>query len=599
MLSPPRVDGYAPIRDYAAIGDGQTVALLAADGAVDWWCVPRIDSPSVFGALLDAAHGGSFRLLPASPFKVERRYLPGTNVLEATFTTDRGVVRTTDAMNLETGAPLPWRELARRVEGVSGTVDMTWQIQPRFDYARRHGHIERWHDAALATAGDDAIGIFAWDAGIIDISEDTVAGEFTTTPGSRSLLALAAARSQPRPYLRRDEVELRLESTCDTWSRWAQGIRYDGRWRDAVVRSALALQLLVDSTTGAIIAAPTTSLPERIGGPRNYDYRYMWVRDSSFTLDAFIDLNLHAHAHASFAWLLDATAHTHPRLQPIYRGDGAARLPSGQLDLHGYRGSQPVHLGNSAGSQRQLGNYGDLLETAWRYVREGHRLHTDAGVRIADIADLICEIWTNDDNGIWELPGEKRPYTISKMGCWVTLDRTIKLVDADQVPARHMDRWHAERAAVHDFVEQHCWSEEHGAYAAYAGGHELDAATLLAARTGFADPAGPRMAGTIAAIRRELGHGPFIYRYSGMQTQEGAFVACSFWLVEALALARRLDEAADVMDAVVAATNDVGLFSEEMDPASGDMLGNFPQGLSHLALINAAVHIAQASSPHP
>ena len=583
-----RADGYTPIRGYAAIGDGRTAALVAVDGSIDWLCLPRFDSPSVFGALLDASNGGRFRLSPAIPFDAARRYLPGTNVLETTFTTDEGVVRVTDALNLETGGLLPWRELARRVEGLSGSVPMHWRIEPRFGYGGRKISLDPWDGAALATSGPDALAVFAWDAGKAQIADDAVGGRFETDAGSRSLLACAAVHGQPRVYLRRYEVEQRLDSTCRTWRQWAEGIRYGGPWRDAVARSALTLQLLVDSASGAIVAAPTTSLPERIGGSRNYDYRFMWIRDSSFALDAFLRVGLRAHAHASFTWLLHATEHTHPRLQPIYRISGEARLQEEQLPLHGYRGSGPVKVGNSAADQLQLGNYGDLLETTWLYVREGHRLDPETGARIADIADLVCEVWHNDDTGIWELSGKQRPYTISKMACWLALDRTCRLVHAQQVPDRHIERWQEEMAAIRTFIDRKCWSEEKCSYTVYAGSDELDASTLLAARIGFIDPTGERMNGTIAAVRRELGHGPLLYRYTGMQDKEGAFLACSFWMVEALALAGRLEEAADLMDDLVACANDVGLYSEEMDPDSGEMLGNFPQGLTHLALVNAA-----------
>ena len=469
-----RTDGYAGIRDYAAVGDGRTVALIAADGSVDWWCAPRFDSASVFAGILDASNGGRFALAPATPYEVQRRYLPETNVLETTFTTADGVVRVTDALNLETGATLPWRELARRVEGVSGSVPMQWHVQPRFGYGQRPTTLQRWDDAAVAVSDDDAMAIFAWDAGEPVISSGAVHGRFTTDAGTRSLLALAAVHAGPRVYLRRREVEQRLDSTASTWTQWAQGIRHDGPWRDAVVRSALALQLLMVSASGAIVAAPTTSLPEHVGGSRNYDYRYMWVRDSSFALDAFLRIGLRAHAHASLTWLLHATAHTSPRLQPIYGIEGEPRVPDGTLPLHGYRGSDPVRVGNSSASQIQLGNYGDLLETTWLYVRDGHRLDPETGARMADIADLVCDIWHNDDGGIWELSSKQRPYTISKMACWAALDRTCKLVDAHQLPDRHTGRWRTEAAAIRAYIENNCWSQRKHSYTFHGGADLLD-----------------------------------------------------------------------------------------------------------------------------
>lgn len=583
-----RTNGYAPIRDYAAVGDGRTVALIARDGSVDWMCTPTFDGPSVFGALLDSARGGRFVLTPDDAYTAERRYVPGTNVLETTYRTEGGRVKVTDALTLAHGGVLPWRELARRVEGLSGSVRLRWRVEPRFDYGRAETTLERFREAVLATADKDALAFQAWGAGELQLTDDAVSGAFTLSEGERALLVAALTHDEPRVLPRRGHVEERLDATCETWRQRHEEIRYDGRWEQAARRSGLVLELLQDAATGAMLAAPTMSLPERIGGQSNFDYRYMWVRDSSFALDAFIQLGLRSQAHASFAWLLKATAHTHPRLQPMYTIDGSPRLPNAQLDLDGYRGSRPVHVGNGAAGQLQLGNFGDLLDTTWLYVEDGHKLDWQSSVRIAEIADLVCEIWQHDDSGIWELKGSQRPYTISKMACWLALDRTLTLAEHEQVPGDHAERWRHERDRIHDYIETACFSERRGSYTMAGDDPEdLDASTLLAARIGYAET-GERLNGTIDAVREELGEGPLLYRYSGMQNQEGAFVACSFWLVEALSLAGRLDEAADVMDQMLELANDVGLYSEEIDPATGAFLGNLPQGLSHLALVNAA-----------
>jgi GH15 family glucan-1,4-alpha-glucosidase len=334
-------------------------------------------------------------------------------------------------------------------------------------------------------------------------------------------------------------------------------------------------------------AAPTTSLPEKIGGDRNWDYRFAWVRDSSFALDALLRIGRFELVHSSLRWLLDAVERTHPRLNVLYDLDGGVPDSCVELPLPGYRGARPVRAGNAASSQIQLGCYGDLLETVWLYVQDGNELGPEVAQRIAEVASFVCRIWVKYDSGIWELD-DLQQYTTSKMGCWVALDRALKLAERGVIPNGDAGAWRRERDRIRDFVEERCWSHTRRSYTFYAGTDGLDASVLLAARTGFADPKGERMAGTIEAIRRELAEGPFVHRYTGAQEQEGAFLACSFWLVQALARAGRVDEATELMDQAVELSNDVGLFSEQIDPRSRELLGNFPQALSHLALIDAA-----------
>ena len=377
-----------------------------------------------------------------------------------------------------------------------------------------------------------------------------------------------------------------------SWQDWAQQVTYDGPWRSAVLRSALALKLLLHSSTGAIAAAPTTSLPERVGGDKNWDYRYMWVRDSSFTLDALISLGLQEEVQAAVSWLIAALERTAPQLRVFYKLDGQVPDEQHELDLPGYRGSRPVRSGNAAADQIQLGTFGDLFDTVWRYVEHGHVIDPHTGRLLADLADRCCDLWRSEDSGIWELPDDQH-YTVSKMGCWAALDRAVKLSDAGMVPTGHPHRWVAERAAVRAWVDEHCWSASKRSYTFYAGTDDLDAATLLAGRSGF--DRGERLAGTVAAVRDELGAGPYLYRYTGMDKEEGAFLACSFWLADALAVLGRPQEAREVIDGTLGAANDVGLLAEMVDPATGDLLGNFPQGLSHLALVNAADAYARAA----
>jgi GH15 family glucan-1,4-alpha-glucosidase len=342
----------------------------------------------------------------------------------------------------------------------------------------------------------------------------------------------------------------------------------------------------------AIAAAATTSLPERVGGSKNWDYRYAWVRDSSFTLDALINLRLHEEVHGAVSWLLSAIRDNGGDLHVFYTLDGSVANQESQLDIPGWRGSQPVRSGNSASGQTQLGTYGDLFDTISRYCAEGHLIDPATGRMLADLADRCCDQWRTRDSGIWELKAREH-YTISKIGCWVALDRAVHLAEARQIPALHFERWRAGAAEIRNWANSHCWSDAKSAYTFYAGTDDLDAAVLLAGRTGF--ERGPRLASTIEAITTELGRGPLLYRYSGMDKEEGAFVACSFWMVDALVHTGQTDRARQLMDDTVSLTNDVGLLSEQIEPETGAFLGNTPQGLSHLALINAAFALQRAS----
>ncbi len=588
---PSRIDGFAPIRDYAAIGDGRTIALVALDGSIDWLPIPSLDSPTVFAALLDARRGGAFALAPVEPFVAERRYLPRTNVLQTTFTTASGVVRVTDAMIGSSAGLPPMRELARRVEGVAGVVEMRWQVTPRFANATARPRIGVRCGVPVADARSDAIAVRCFGVGDPRVEADRVWGAFPVAVGERALLSLAIAHQEPLVLAAREEIERRFDATIDGWRRWAGDRTAGGPWGDAVARSALALELLVHAPSGAVAAAATTSLPEVVGGGRNWDYRFCWVRDSAFTLDALLHLGCAPEADAFFWWLMHASQLTHPRLQVLYRLDGGADAPERTLDLDGYRGSGPVRVGNGAVEQLQLDIYGDLLETAWTYARAGNRIDADIGRRLAGAADHVTRAWSLPDAGIWEVRSGPRHHTHSKMMSWVALDRAIRLAEREAIPGAHVTTWSRTRAEVEAFVTSACWSDERGALVRSAGTDELDAALLLAPHFGFGGT-DARIVRTVDAIRRELGHGPFVYRYSGedgLEGREGAFLACSFWLVEALARTGRADEAAALMDELLAMANDVGLYAEEIDPETGEFLGNFPQGLTHLALIEAAV----------
>ncbi|HLJ07037.1 MAG TPA: glycoside hydrolase family 15 protein, partial [Acidimicrobiia bacterium] len=357
---------------------------------------------------------------------------------------------------------------------------------------------------------------------------------------------------------------------------------------------------LFSAPSGAVAAAATTSLPEGIGGVRNWDYRFCWVRDSAFILNALLQLGFSTEVDAFFWWLMQASQLTHPRLQVLYRLNGGASAIERTVAFEGYRGSTPVRVGNAAADQVQLDVYGDLFETAWLYARSGRQIDRDIGRRLEAMANLVCDLWTRPDSGIWEVRSQPLHFTQSKMMCWVALDRALRLAEAGQIPTRHVRRWEAEAAAVRAFVDERCWSEAQGSYVRSAGADGLDASLLLGVLFGFVEPRSHRARGTIDAVRRELGHGPFLYRYSGddgLTGGEGAFLTCSFWLVDALARSGQVGEATELMEELLGLANDVGLYAEEIDPATGEFLGNFPQGLTHLALVNAAVAVGEERRP--
>jgi GH15 family glucan-1,4-alpha-glucosidase len=589
--------GYAPIREYAAIGDGRTVALVARDGSIDWLPLPDLDSPSVFGAILDPIEGGRFALEPDVPYEATRRYVPYTNVIETTFRTAEGVVRVTDALLFHGSGLAPLRELVRLVEGVAGSTPMRWSVEPRFGYGASPTSIAGRDGVAVASAGADAIAIRSFDAGELDVRRDRISGRADVGPGSTALLSMSATRAEPLVLPGRDEILTRLDETRDAWRRWVEARTYDGPFRDAVLRSGLALKLLVYAPSAAIAGAATTSLPEEIGGVRNWDYRYSWIRDSAFTLGAFLALGYPIEAEAYFWWLMNASQLTEPRLQVLYQLDGNPRAWERTLELKGYRGSRPVRAGNAAVEQTQLDIYGALLQCAWLYASEGKVLDRDVANRLARIADMVAEIWMTPDSGIWEVRSDPTHFTQSKMMCWVALDRAIALGAVDRIPSGHVDRWTRERDAIGRFVEERCWSDRLGSYTRAAGSEELDASVLHASLYGYADPAGPRMLGTLDAIDRELRDGPFVMRYAGsdgLPGSEGAFLTCSFWFAEALARAGRVEKAVELVEQLVGMANDVGLYAEEIEPRDGSFLGNFPQALPHLALIGAASVVAEA-----
>lgn len=590
-LVPTRRDGgFMALRHYAAIGDGRSVALVGSDGCIDWLALPTMDAPPLFAALLDPADGGQVRLAPSQVTHVERRYVEATNVLQTTFHTPTGVVRVTDGLNVGDSGRLPWSELARRVEGLSGEVEMRWEVAP----GRRLGRDQPWATtrggAVLLQVDDQTLALVAGGIGEPRCDGRRVTGTFVARTGSDHLLGLTSVDGEPVTVPDPADIAGRLRGTVESWQRWCGQIGYRGRWREPVLRSALVLKSLIDARSGAIVAAPTTSLPEAIGGDRNFDYRFAWIRDMSFVIEALDRLALVEETHGCLSWLLATVRATAPDLHVFYALDSSVPHGEQQLPVPGYRHSRPVRAGNGAATQTQLGTFGDLLGATWRYVQRGNVLDDRTAALAALCADRVCDLWRSADAGLWELP-DRHHYTSSKIGCWAALDRVCMLVDAGQLQPTHLDRWTMERDAIVDWVRTNCWSERKQAYTMHEHTDHLDAAVLLAARTGF--DRGERLASTVDAVRAELARGPLLYRYSGMADREGAFLVCSFWLVEALAHTGRVQEASALLDELVVLANDVGLFSEEMDPHSGELLGNFPMGLPHLGLVNAAIAVEE------
>ena len=589
--------GYRSLRDYAVIGDGRTAALVALDGSIEWLCLPNFDSPSTFGAILDPVRGGAFHLRPSVPFTSSRRYLPGSNLLETTFTTAHGRVRLIDAITIPDAALAPLRELARVVEGVDGSVPMEWSASPRFGYGVSSGTCGWRGHVPVATCGRDAIALMSWDAGTPSWKNGAVGSAWTVDKAQRSIVALVATFGEPMIFPARSAVESRLAATECFWTGWSSARTYNGPFKDAVVRSALALKLMIFAPTGASVAAPTTSLPEEIGGIRNWDYRFCWIRDSAFLIDALLRLGCRAEAQALFWWFMQATALTAPRLQVLYRLDGGTNAAERSLPLAGYRGSRPVRIGNGAVEQRQLDLYGDLLETIWLYAEGKSRLDADTGVRVAEMADYVCRVWREADAGIWEVRDQPRHFTHSKVMCWVALDRAIRLAGEGDVPRTRVPRWKREAAAIQSFVESQCWSEAKQSYVQYAGSDVLDASLLMLSLMGYGGAGNARVCATVDAIAKDLRKGPFVYRYlntDGLPGSEGCFLNCSFWLAGALARSGRVADARALMTDLLARANDVGLYAEEIEPGTDAFLGNFPQALVHLSLIDAALAIGEA-----
>ncbi len=588
-IKPERRDGVLPLELYGALGDGRSVALLGADGAIDWLCLPSLDSVPFLDRLVAGPSGGRFAITPSGPFTVERAYREDSNVLEQIFSTASGRVRVTSSLNSGISGRLPWTELAQRIEGLEGEM----QLDVELLLGRRRQRTTPWRETSPngdVVHVDGLLCAFRASADVRRIVEadDRLVATVQTGHGSRSIVALLASDDEPLILPPLATIDARIDRSDQAWREWANNLDVERPYTAVLRRSALALKLLLFSPTGAIAAAATNGLPERIGGAKNYDYRYSWIRDAAYTIKAFLRVGAVEEAKAAFSWMT-ATIERHDGLHIMYSLDGNLAPDQEEVDVPGYRGSTPVLHGNLARKQLQLGVYGDILETAALFVEQGHVLDLVTRRLLADLADECADQWGRKDAGIWELEQQEH-YTMSKLGCWTALDRAMRLATAGQIDARRCERWRRQRDHIRDWVDAHCWSESRQAYTMYAGTEKLDAALLLATRFGFERT--DRLAATREAIRSELSAGPLLYRYSGMQAEEGGFLACSFWLVEAYALLGDVTTAKAQLDLLLAFTgNNLGLLNEQQDPSSGAMLGNMPQALSHLALIHAVLSL--------
>ncbi len=592
-----------PISAYGLIGDMRTAALVGLDGAIDWCCLPRFDSGSVFGALLDPERGGTFSIRPAGAWTSTQRYLPRTNVIETTFTADGGgVVTVTDFMPVsEEGRPRGQQpEIHRRVRCTRGRARMRIVFMPRFEYAARTTRLEILNAGVFASDRTDQVLTlasaqpFQWA-----IAQSAAVTEFDIERGDERWLVLRYDDDDIHP-VDRYESALKLEVTEAFWQRWSAGVKYGGPWRTMVKRSALVLKLLTHVETGAIIAAPTTSVPEAIGGSRNWDYRFVWLRDAAFTLAALANVGHEKEADAFMRFLKKVCRHEGGgHLQIMYGIDGRRDLVERHLDhLGGYRGSQPVRVGNGAVGQLQLDVYGEVLETADLWRRD-HQMTEGTWRVLRGLVDWVSHNWHLPDSSIWEVRGETRHYVFSKVMSWVALDRGIRMAEELRLEG-DLPGWSKARETLFAEIMTRGWSESKQSFVQAYDSEALDAAALAIPMVRFLPWEHPRARSTVRAIARELTSvdGELVYRYrepDGLEGEEGAFSICTFWLAQALAMIGEVDRAQRLVERMLRHANHVGLFSEEIDPHTGEFLGNFPQGFTHIALINCAVAITEAT----
>ena len=607
---------YQPIENYGVIGNMRTVALAGMDGSIDWFCYPDIDSPSVFGAILDDQKGGRFRIAPVDE-AVRRKqfYWPSTNILVTRFYSEEGIVELQDFMPLRRGEILPG-VVCRRVRCVRGRMPFRVICQPAFDYGRQGHEVHfcehgvRFDSARLSLRLSSSVGLR-------EVEGRGAGAEFTLEQGQTEHFALEGCGKgeSPPPVPRDEEGEQIFNETVKYWRDWLSACEYRGRWREQVQRSALMLKLLTFQPTGAIVAAPTCSLPEAIGGGRNWDYRYTWIRDAAFTVYAFLRIGFKEEAAAFIDWLCNFTAQN-PRLEnrgyTLLTVHGQPHAPEEILThWEGYRGSGPVRVGNAAIEQYQSDIYGEAMDSLYLYNKYVSPISYDFWSRIRDRIDWICENWQRPDNGIWEIRGAQQDYVYSKVMNWVALDRGVRLADKRSFPANRA-RWVTERDRIYEEVMARGWNAKRNAFTQFYGSDNLDASLLIMPLVFFMAPTDPRMLGTLDAILKDPRDGglvadSLVHRYppgiDGLDGDEGTFNMCSFWLVEALTRAgqaapEKLDQARIIFERMLGYANHLGLYAEQTS-SQGQALGNFPQAFTHLALISAAFNLDKVLGDRP
>ncbi|MCX4432824.1 glycoside hydrolase family 15 protein [Streptomyces mirabilis] len=593
------------IEDYALIGDMQTAALVCRDGTVDWLCLPRFDSHAIFAGLLGTEEHGFWRLGPAHaadaepPTAARRSYRGDSLILESEWDTPRGTVRVTDFMPPRDGAP----QLIRIVEGVTGRVPMRSALRMRFSYGRVVPWVHKHEGRTVAVAGPDSV----WfDTACETYGKAlTTYADFTVAPGDRIAFTISWEPSHKKPPAL-PEPEQALEATEDFWRDWVDQCTYHGPYREAVVRSLITLKALTYAPTGGIVAAPTTSLPEEIGGVRNWDYRYTWLRDAAITLSSLLRTGYREEARAWREWLLRAVAGDPENLQIMYGIAGERELGEAELDwLPGYENSGPVRVGNGAAHQLQLDVYGEVIEALHLAHMTGLSRNDYASLLQLKLIRYLEDHWDQPDEGIWEVRGPRRHFVHSKVMAWVAVDRTIKLIESGDADGP-LEKWRELRDDIHRDVCEKGYDKERNTFTQSYGSKELDASLLLIPQMGFLPPDDKRVIGTIEAIQRELSTSDgFILRYptagedagvDGLEGDEGAFLACSFWMADDLAMIGRVDEARKLFERLLALRNDLGLLAEEWDPRLQRQVGNFPQAFSHVPLIDTALRLTASGA---